>query len=410
MIDNNEIKRLVERFIEKPYLLNMGKGSLAKKVLKTSVDNVLIAKKQARQILIEPEFDNKVKLEKSVQKYRDLNRINNKDKRSLYRITNTLEELNTDLIGQLEVIGKSLKVPKPNIIDKGTVAVVQISDTHFNELVDLPNNQYDFYVASKRLQKYATEVRQYCSIKNIKKIVIAITGDLINSDRRLDEKLSMSTNRTKATLLAVSLLEYFIMDIADIAPIDVAYVTGNESRVAEEYGNTDMVVTDNYDVIIFNMLRILFKGAKYINFIESNPVETVLSINGINLLMLHGTTIGGDSQKKIQQVIGKYSAKGITIDYTIFGHIHFANITDLYARSGSLVGNNAYSDYGINLVTKASQNLHFIKEDGEIQNIRIELDRTTGYEGYPIKDDINAYNAKSASKLYQRHAIIEIVI
>lgn len=402
-------EEILELFREKDYYLNMGAGKLAK-MFGSSKSLIYECKEIIREENKDLNSESKLKLEKSNQRYRDLNRINSKDKREYFRVLNALEELDEHLINQLEIIGKQLKIPEPVVSKNGTVALVQLSDTHFNELVDLPNNTYDFYVAAKRMQKYANEVKKYCSVNNVNKIVLGITGDLINSDRRLDEKLSMSTNRTKATLLAVELIKYFIIDLSIVAPIDVAFVTGNESRVNDEWGMTDLVVSDNYDVLIFNMLRVLFKEHKNIRFIESNPVETVLTVNGKNILMLHGTTLGMDSQKRVQQVIGKYSAKGVTIDYTIFGHIHFANITDLYARSGSLVGNNTYSDYGINLVTKASQNVHFIDQFGEIQNIRVELDSTRGYEGYPIGDDIDAYNAKSSSKLYREHNIIEIVI
>lgn len=399
---------IIELFMEKPCYLNMGAGKLSQR-FKCDKELIYQCKQIVRSKIETTESTNNLKLEKNIQKYRDLNRINNKEKRELFRVVNALEEMNESLIEQLNEISFNIQTPIPEIRNVGTVAIVQISDAHFNELVDLPNNQYDFIIASKRLQKYAYEIKQQCSIKKIKKIVIAMTGDMINSDRRLDEKLSMSTNRTKATLIAVSLLEHFILDLATIAPIDILYVTGNESRVLDEYGFSDLVITDNYDVIIFNMLRLLFRQSKYINFIESNPVETVLSINGTNILMFHGTTVGVDSQKSIQQIIGKYSAKGIVIDYSIFGHVHFANVTDLYARSGSLVGNNVYSDYGINLVTKPSQNLHFISEQKEIQNIRIELLNVDLFKGYPIEDDVEAYNAKSASKLYRIHNIIEII-
>ena len=38
--------------------------------------------------------------------------------------------------------------------------VVQLSDLHFNEVVDLPSNRYDFTVASQRLAKLAQRIKQ----------------------------------------------------------------------------------------------------------------------------------------------------------------------------------------------------------------------------------------------------------
>jgi len=356
--------------------------------------------------------ESNVRYKKQQQKYQDLNRIERKTFREDARVENALEALNRALIDELKEI--SFSIPEINtqcILSSGDSAIVQLSDTHFNELVDLPNNQYDFGVASKRMQKFASEVKLLLKAYGVTKIVFAMTGDMINSDRRLDEKLSMSTNRMKATMLSIKLIQSFINDLLnDFECIDVIYVTGNESRANMEFGYSDMVVTDNYDSIIFNVLELLYNGIDRVNFLHTNPVETVITINGKNVLVLHGTTIKSDSQAGIQQVIGKYSAKGILIDYVIFGHVHFANITDLYARSGSLVGNNVYSDYGINLVTRASQNLHLIRKSGQINNFRIQLDNTEGFDGYSIEGIDDVYNAKSSSKLYQGYKVLEIII
>lgn len=50
MSDNGEIRRLVDEFLGRQYLLDMGKSKLAL-YLKTSVENILIAKKMARDLI-----------------------------------------------------------------------------------------------------------------------------------------------------------------------------------------------------------------------------------------------------------------------------------------------------------------------------------------------------------------------
>lgn len=402
------LNEIVEKFEKYPSFLTNGAGLLSRN-FKCSRDDIYNAKKLYRAKQKEIEEDALPKIKKSLTRTRDLNRVINKELRENYRVINALEALNEAVVDKFNEVNFKPSIPE-NIFHIGGVLLVQLSDLHLNELVDLPNNVYDFEIASKRLAKYAQKVKEICKIKKVKKIVVAMTGDMINSDRRLDEITSAATNRTKASLIAVTLLQNFINDLLSKAPIEVAYVTGNESRVKEEWGLSDFVMTDNYDTAIFNMLRLLFKDNIHVKFIESNPVETVLNINNKHILMMHGTTVKKTTQASMQQIIGKYSAKGITIDYVIFGHIHFAEVTDLYGRSGSLVGNNVYSDYGINLVTKASQNTYFISEEGDIDSFRFELDKTEGIKGYDIEDDINAYNAKSATKLYKTTDIIKIVI
>ena len=75
---------------------------------------------------------------------------------------------------------------------------------------------------------------------------IAITGDLINSDRRLDEMLNMSVNRSQAVFLAVDLLQQVIHDIGEDYAVSVACVTGNESRLKQEWGWTDFMASDKF--------------------------------------------------------------------------------------------------------------------------------------------------------------------
>ncbi|KKK51450.1 hypothetical protein LCGC14_3114790, partial [marine sediment metagenome] len=135
----------------------------------------------------------------------------------------------------------------------------------------------------------------------------------------------------------------------------------------------------------------------------------VINVNNSNILITHGTGIK-EGQSAMQQVFGKYAAKGILLDYAIFGHIHFTNITDIYSRSGSLIGNNVYSDRVLNLITKASQVVHIVEVDGTINSLKVGLQYASDYEGYDIQDDLEAYNSKLADNTKQRTTIVKVVI
>ena len=93
------------------------------------------------------------------------------------------------------------------------VGVVHFSDLHFNELVSLPNNKFDFKVASKRIKRHIQAAKSYFSTQHITNVVVALTGDLINSDRRLDELLTNSTNRAQAVFIATDILQQAIIDL-----------------------------------------------------------------------------------------------------------------------------------------------------------------------------------------------------
>lgn len=348
------------------------------------------------------------KKQKLLQRKQDENRVLNKHFREYARIENTLTSLNEELIKILNQESfKPITYEHPK--RKGTVLVVQVTDLHFNELVEMPDNEYGFVVGAKRMQKYADKVRMIAQTFDVSEIVVTLTGDLLNSDRRLDEQMHMATNRVKASFIATQILYHFLQDINRTANLSILSVSGNESRIRDDFGMSEILMSDNYDYLIFNMLKQLFNSSKGVKFIEGDPVEQVINVNNCNILVTHGTSIK-EGQGAMQQVFGKYAAKGILLDYAIFGHIHFTNITDIYSRSGSLIGNNVYSDRSLNLVTKASQVIHVIESDGTIDSIKIGLQFVGDYQGYDIKDDLTAYNSRLEDNTKQRETIVKVVI
>jgi len=391
--NGNGYQAIAKHLIDK-YNLNVKKETLRHRI--KDIIQYEIADKEV--------IEENLKLAKKSQKQADLNRIKNKSFREHSRLENALVEYNKALINILKT--ESLKTTIKQHESKGKQAIiVQIADTHFNELVDLKNNKYDFEVASKRLQKFAHHIKQYASFYNVNEIFIAITGDLLNSDRRLDEKLAMSTNRAKATFLGVHLLKHFILDLNSIANVSVGCVSGNESR-AYELGWVDMVATDNYDFTIFEILRMLLPD---INFITSGGLELVVEVNGHNVLLIHGHQLGNMQNDKIAKVISKYARNGIILDFMMCGHLHETKITDMFARSSSLVGANAYSENALLLSSRAAQNIYIMK-DNERHDIRIDLQHTKGFKGYAINKELSAYNAKSLDKTHKKQTVFKIVI
>ena len=235
------------------------------------------------------------------------------------------------------------------------------------------------------------------------------SGDLLNSDRRLDELLNMATNRAKATFLAVDILQQVILHLNDSFNVSVAMVTGNESRVKKDWGWSSDLASDNYDYTIFQTLRYIFKDAD-ITFIDGDPTEAVVEVAGQNLLVLHGNgSIKKGIDTSITQLMGRYRARGIDINYVIFGHIHSARVGDNFSRSSSMVGANDYSEKALNLSGRASQNCYIFYENGNRDGIKVDLQNYTD-DTYDIEKSLESYNAKSHDKLNQGTTIFKVVV
>ena len=165
----------------------------------------------------------------------------------------------------------------------------------------------------------------------------------MNSDRRLDELLAMSTNRARATVLAVHLYKQFLQDLRSDFFVDVFGVTGNESRAKENLGWVDVVATDSYDFTIYAMLQAVFDAAddKGLRFHDFQANEVVFKLHNETFLGVHGHQVNATDQKKCQAIIGKYAAKGVNVTHILCGHIHASIISDYVSRNASLVGSNA---------------------------------------------------------------------
>ena len=348
-----------------------------------------------------------VKLAKQKQSFQDINRIERKAFREYARIENACSAYNKELVRIFEN-NRLSKLTKKHKENNKAVGVIQFSDVHFNELVDLEHNKYDFTIASARCRTFVTKAIRYFKAFNITNVLLVQSGDLLNSDRRLDELLQMATNRAKATFLAVDIFQQVILDLNKHFNVSICSVSGNESRVKKDYGWIDLVATDNYDYTIFQTLKYLFKDSK-ITFIEGDPMEMVVDVAGQNLLVIHGHGgIKTGIEKAIGQMIGRYRLRGTKIDYVIFGHIHSARIGDIYSRSSSMVGPNDYSEKALNLSGRASQNCYIFYEDGNRDGIKIDLQNYG--KGYDIDKSLASYNPKSHDKLNQGTTIFKVVV
>ena len=365
-------------------------------------------KKTINAIADEELIKQNVKLQKQKQSYQDINRIERKTFREYARVENAVSQYNKKLIKIFDK-NKLTTSTKVHVEKSKAVGVIQFSDVHFNELVNLEHNKYDFQIASARCKLFVSKAIKYFQAFGVSNVLLVQSGDLLNSDRRLDELLSMATNRAKATFLAVDIMQQVILHLNQHFNISVCMVTGNESRVKKDWGWSTIIASDNYDFTIFETLRYIFKDT-HIKFIEGDPTELVVNVAGQNLLILHGNGAVKRTgiESSISQIIGRYKMRGTKVDYVIFGHIHSARVGDNYARSSSMVGANDYSEKALNLSGRASQNCYIFYEDGNRDGIKIDLQNYT--DGYDIKQSLESYNAKSSSKINKGTTIFKVVV
>lgn len=354
-----------------------------------------------------------VRLAKQRQSHQDRNRIERKSFREYARIENAVLEYSKAISDQLARHGAKLPKKlnlKPLGVVNGGVGIIQITDTHFNELIDLDHNKYDFRIASQRLKKLITESIGYFEYRGVERVLMAFTGDLLNSDRRLDELLSQSVNRSKASLLSTHIILQSILEVAHYYPVDIISVMGNESRTKKEMAFSNDVISDNYDFTIMAMCKKIVEvaGYKNITFGSIDTMEAVVNFGEQKWLFMHDVPKVTTRQNNTQSTIGRYFLADSPIDFVVGGHVHAHRGTDISCRAGSMAGSNAYNEHALNLHGRASSVCYVVKgKDRFYQYIDLQ---NADNEGYEIETELEAYNAKSVSKTREGTRILEIVI
>lgn len=352
-------------------------------------------------------IDENVKLAKKVYRLQDIQRVERKAFREHSRVDNMILELHEQMKKVLEDNSFSEGTFYHDTPQDAPVGVVQLSDIHFNELVDdLDTNAFNFEIASQRLRKLIRKAKPIFLANKVTEVCLFLTGDLLNSDRRLDEITNAATNRSRAVFLAVDIIQQVIRDLNQEFNVTVASVTGNESRVGEHVHFSDFLAGDSYDIVIHNMLTYLFKGSNGVTFLPvKNPVEHVVSIGVNNILLLHGHLhrgIARNPEGEVEKIKARYATRGQLISYVLMGHIHCAQVSDLYSRSSGLPGANAYSERALNLVGRASQNIYLVNPNqfGEIDGIKIDLQNVDGEPMYEFDTTLEAYQKKQPKGTY----------
>lgn len=354
-----------------------------------------------------------VRLAKKSQKNQDLNRIERKSFREDVRIENAVAEYGKELVAINRLHAKELKkinLKKIKNNSKGGIGVMQITDTHGNELIDLPHNKFDFNVLSKRLKKYTQESISYFKYKGARKVLLSFTGDLLNSDRRLDELLNQSTNRSKATVIMVHLLKQVILDVRQHFEVDIVSVLGNESRVGKEMTFSTEAFSDNYDFTIVAQLHQMFEFAaiKGVNFLSYDKLEEIVKIEDQYWLFKHNLDKSLNTQKNTQSTIGRHQLSGKKVDFVIGGHIHAHRGSDFSHRSSSMSGSNEYNENALDLQGRASASCFYVKgSERHYQYIDLQHHEDDMYEVLSLLD---CYNAKSLSKTKKKTTILQLVV
>lgn len=307
-----------------------------------------------------------INLKKKLQRTQDTLRIERKALRFENRASQHVENLLEDLIDSVPKC--KIQPNKYEVYNSNKSGVIQLSDLHIGERVDLANNEYDFETAKKRLNMFFNEVITEFKLKSITNVSILLTGDLINLDTHMDKKITNEACRSEAMTKAFEMLSACIeLLLKEGFNLSMASVVGNESRLDgyEKFSSINSIAMNNFDYLLYFLIKTRYSNS--ITFLNNgDTLEDMVNINGKNIILVHGDKLNHNNliDSIIKLKLRWFEKTGIMADYCLLGHIHQDKIETIYARSGSLVGANGYSDNGLNIPnSRASQNIGIIDEN-----------------------------------------------
>lgn len=347
----------------------------------------------------ELEADYLIKLSAQKQKQQDLKNLANKINRESFRQYNTLEEAYSEYVEQLKKVDLSKFEIKPiKTAPESKTGIFTIADAHINEIIrpaDTGGNEYDFNIFSKRLKKFVAEAIKHFNNENVKNVYIFFLGDLINSPRRLSERISMNSSLVTASLLATSIFLQMIVELSQHFNITASFCVGNESRINDFMDSNRILASENWDYLIFHNLRLLLEN-KNINFIQpENIIQSLIEIpikeKKFGALITHGHIFKMlPTEKTIGSILQSYSMQGKKVHSIFMGHFHAASIGDFINISGSLKGGDSWTYNDCGYMTRASQNIYIINNDLSVKGIKIDL-QNTNEKGYEIQKELSVF-------------------
>lgn len=299
-----------------------------------------------------------------------------------------------------------LDMPQVKGYERGGTLLVQLSDLHFGAVTARKlKPPYCLETASKRLRLYAQKVIEMALIKDTRKLVVALTGDLVDSrmGKCLPDKLvGYDGSQIYAAEVGAHLLCSFIQELRSSKLFDhvrIHGIPGNEARLTKEVSTEDSLAVENLDCRIHAHLHNMFSGAPNTE-LGFDGAAMVIDVEQTKVLLIHGHTMRGQlSQKQIGEVLSQYGAK-----FGISGHIHYPFACADWSRSGSLVGEDNYASDGLILRGgNASQTvIHF--QGTRREPTFIDLDDPGEIEGYEIPSFSGAFGRMEVRSLQSQSA------
>lgn len=255
--------------------------------------------------------------------------------------------------------------------------VVFLSDWHIGSVVvNVNGNSYNYVIAKKRITKFVKRIVDIAKQNNINDIDVVCLGDMTEhvSMRSVNQAFESEFPVTVQMVKAFELIRDLLVNLTEHFNVTYRGVSGNHDRFN---GKKDDNIDGDSTIFVINYMVKQFAEVSKIprlEYFESDNINysATLSINGINMKLVHGDNEKGNS------ILASHSAlDGVLYHVVAMGHLHHFSVKErgynqYEAYFGSPMGQNNYSKKG-KFGSGSSQGLIIVNEHGELDFRRIDL-------------------------------------
>lgn len=154
------------------------------------------------------------------------------------------------------------------------VAVLQLSDWHFSELIENFMNTYSEDIFDSRLNKLTTDVIRYCELMDVSTLKVLNQGDLISGNIHVSTRVANEEDVIYQTMYVAEALSNMLLKLAEnIEEIEFYSVTDNHSRINRN--KKEHIEKESFSRFVPWHLRTRLADIKNINIVENKINDIV---------------------------------------------------------------------------------------------------------------------------------------
>lgn len=249
---------------------------------------------------------------------------------------------------------------KPELYSGGdATAIFVVTDWHCEERIDGHTinglNEFNLDIASQRIKsctsRFLSLLDSVRGFSNIKRVAVAVLGDMITGHLHDDQKESNYLSPTEALMFARDHLHSVIDTVraeADVEAVDVYSCWGNHGRTSPK----PRVATgskQSYEWLLYEWMKKDYESVPNVSWKNTDGYFNLAEIEGKRVRFHHGDSlkynggVGGITIPVIKAISKWDESPHLRADLDVFGHWHQFLRHPKFVACNCLIGYNAYA-------------------------------------------------------------------